>query len=46
MAVSIHFCIYQAGPGSRSWWFGEQGEKGGNRGFLEGKLGNGITLEM
>jgi hypothetical protein len=26
--------------------FGEQGERGGERGFLEGKLGKGITFEM
>jgi hypothetical protein len=25
---------------------GEQGERGGARGFLEGKLGKGITSEM
>jgi hypothetical protein len=25
---------------------GEQGERGGNRGFSEGKLGKGITFEM
>jgi hypothetical protein len=25
---------------------GEQGEEGGNREFLEGKLGKGITFEM
>ena len=34
------------GPGSRSRWVGEQEEGGGNRGFLKGKLGNGITFEM
>jgi hypothetical protein len=33
-------------PGSRSGWVGEQGERGGNRGFSEGKLGKGITFEM
>jgi hypothetical protein len=27
-------------------WVGEQGEVGGDRGFLEGKLGRGITFEM
>jgi hypothetical protein len=31
------------GPGSRSRWIGE-GEE--DRGFLEGKLGKGITFEM
>jgi hypothetical protein len=30
--------------GSR--WVGELGEGGGDRGFLEGKLGKGITFEM
>jgi hypothetical protein len=34
------------GPGSRSGWVGEQGEEGGYRGFLERKLGKGITFEM
>ena len=34
------------GPGSGSWWVGEQGDGGGDRGFLEGKLGKGITFEM
>jgi hypothetical protein len=34
------------GPGIRSGWVGEQGEGGGYRGFLEGKLGKGITFEM
>jgi hypothetical protein len=28
-----------------SGWVGEQGD-GGNRGFLEGKLGEGITFEV
>ena len=31
---------------NRSGWVGEQREGGGNRGFLEGKLGKGITFEM
>ena len=31
---------------NESGWFGEQGEGGGDRGFLEGKLGKGITFEM
>jgi hypothetical protein len=34
------------GPGSRSGWVGEQKERGGNRGFSEGKPGKGITFEM
>jgi hypothetical protein len=34
------------GPGSRSGWVGEQGEGGEDRGFLEGKLGKGMTFEM
>jgi hypothetical protein len=36
------------GPGSRSEWVGEQqhGEGEEDRGFLEGKLGKGITFEM
>jgi hypothetical protein len=29
-----------------SGWVGEQGEGGGDREFLEGKLGKGITFEM
>ena len=33
------------GPGSGSGWVGEQGEGGGDKGFLEGKLGKGITFE-
>jgi hypothetical protein len=33
-------------PGSWSGWVGEQGEEGGNRGFLEVKLEKGITFEM
>ena len=33
-------------PGSMSGWVGEQGEEGEDRGFLEGKLGKGITFEM
>jgi hypothetical protein len=35
-----------AGPGSRSEWVGKQGEKGGGRGFSEGKLERGIIFEM
>jgi hypothetical protein len=34
------------GPGSRCGWIGEQGERGRDRGFLEGKLGKEITFEM
>jgi hypothetical protein len=34
------------GPGSRSGWVREQREQGGDRGFLEGKLGKEITFEM
>ena len=34
------------GPGSRSVWVGEQGEKGGDREFSEGEPGKGITFEM
>jgi hypothetical protein len=29
-----------------SGWIGEQGEERKDRGFLEGKLGKGITFEM
>ena len=35
-----------SGPGRRSGWVGEQGEGRGDRGFLEGKIGKGITFEM
>jgi hypothetical protein len=34
------------GPGSGSGWVGEQGEWVEDRGFLEGKLGKGITFKM
>jgi hypothetical protein len=34
------------GPGSRSGWVAEQGEGGSVRGFLERKVGKGITFEM
>ena len=34
------------GPGSWSGWVGEQGDGGGDREFLEGNLGKGITFEM
>ena len=33
-------------PGSRNQLVGEQGEGGGEKVFLEGKLGNEITFEM
>jgi hypothetical protein len=33
------------GPGSGNGWVGERG-RGEDRGFLEGKLGKGITFEM
>jgi hypothetical protein len=34
------------GPRSRSGWVGKQEEGGGDRGFLERKLGKGIAFEM
>jgi hypothetical protein len=34
------------GTGIGSGWVGEQGERGGDRGFSEGKLRKGITFEM
>jgi hypothetical protein len=34
------------GPGSGSAYLGEQGDGGEDSGFLEGKLGKGITFEM
>jgi hypothetical protein len=34
------------GQGNGSRWVGEQGEGGRDSGFLEGKLGKGITFEM
>jgi hypothetical protein len=34
------------GPGRGSGWVGEQAEGGRDKGFLEGKLGRGITFEM
>jgi hypothetical protein len=34
------------GTGSRRGWVGEQGERGRDRWFSEGKLGNRITFEM
>ena len=35
-----------SGQGSRSGWVGEQGERDGDRGFLEGKPGKRTTFEM
>jgi hypothetical protein len=32
--------------GSKSGWVGEEGEREGDRGFSEGKLGKEITFEM
>jgi hypothetical protein len=34
------------GPGNRSEWVVKQGEGVEDRGFLEEKLGKGITFEM
>jgi hypothetical protein len=34
------------GPGSRSGWFGEQGEEGRHRGYLERNLGKEIAFLM
>jgi hypothetical protein len=34
------------GPGSRFWYIGEQEKRGEDRGFLEGKPGQGITFEI
>jgi hypothetical protein len=39
-------CREMAGPGSRSGWVSEQEEWGGDRVFLEGKPGKGITFEI
>jgi hypothetical protein len=36
-------CLYK---NSRSGWVREQGERGEDRGFSEGKLGKVITFEM
>jgi hypothetical protein len=38
--------FYGGMPGSRSGWASEQGEGGGDRRFLERKLGKRITFEM
>jgi hypothetical protein len=37
---------YRGMPGPGSWWVGEQGEGEGDKEFLEGKLGKGITFEV
>jgi hypothetical protein len=39
---------YRGMPGTESGngWVGKQGEGGGDRGFLEGKLRKGTTFEM
>jgi hypothetical protein len=39
---------YRGMPGqeSRSGWVGNQGERGGDGGFSERKLGKGIAFEM
>jgi hypothetical protein len=37
---------YRGIPGSRSGWVGEQGEWGGDRGFLKRKLGKRIRFEI
>jgi hypothetical protein len=34
------------GQGSRSGWVGEQGEGGGDRRVLEGKLGKEVIFKM
>jgi hypothetical protein len=34
------------GPGSRNGWVSKQGDLVEDRGFLEGKLGKGMTFEM
>jgi hypothetical protein len=34
------------GSGGRNEWVGEQGERGGDRGFSERKVGKRITFEM
>ena len=38
-------CRGMSGLGSRSGWIGEQGEEGGERAFLVGKSGKGMTFE-
>jgi hypothetical protein len=39
-------CRGMAGLGSRSGLVVEQGKRGGDRGFSEGKLGKGMIFEM
>jgi hypothetical protein len=39
-------CMGSAWASNRSGWIVEQGEEEDDRGFLEGKLGKGITFEM
>ena len=39
-------CRGMPGPGGKSGWVGEQGERGSDRGFSEGKSEKGITFEM
>jgi hypothetical protein len=36
----------KARTGNGSGWVGEQGKRGGDRDFSEGKLGKGITFEI
>jgi hypothetical protein len=40
------WCSQPTVGGSGSGWVAEQGERGGYRGFSEGKLGKRITFEM
>jgi hypothetical protein len=39
-------CREMSGPGSGSGWVGEQGDRGQDSGFSEGKPGKEITFEM
>jgi hypothetical protein len=39
-------CRGMPGQGSGSWWVGEQGEEGWDRGFAEGKPRMGIIFEI
>jgi hypothetical protein len=39
-------CRRMPRQGSRSWWVGEQGERGWDRGFSERKPEKDITFEM
>ena len=43
---SIPLCREMLGIGSGGVGVGDQGKGGGNRGFLEGKPGKGITFKM